>query len=996
MRAFIYCILPYVFLMKAALVLMIFVSFSLILSTAYAETRAFISDPSKDGWASENTADKTGNFINIGNVMLASGEYQVRRGFLYFDTSSIPSNAIISDATLKVYGANYANSCRNAGNIKIYPCNFSPLSKDDYNACVNNAANSAVLDLREGMRIRSASVKIDSSIIAAGGYTQIMLKSRNEQCEEKNTGTYARICADGMSETGCTEMKKPVLEVTYTVPVEIISADVSNACPVETETVDVLCRSSVTNVNCIGARIGDAECVWDEASGSTWENDVALFKNCAVGAATNSVCGAGSREVLCYVKDACKQTGTNKTAAIDVQAESLPCNERADQSECEADDICSWAPFCSGTKNSSQQSECIPKESDPDYQCKANSCGAECDGSVGCPPKLVGDLCKYSGVCDQENTCTCSYTDQYCPQAGTTRIETDGTTTCYYGVQACESVGCSLSTCTLEAGETCSAAGGCVIDTCSDEVKNNDETDIDCGGSCDACADGKACLTSNDCSSENCVNGTCEVGNDPPVLTSISASPYVVNNSQTVNVSSVASDPDGNRISLECGSSAGAHDLCFDVGAVQQNPSCSFASPWTDSAVHTIYCRVFDNHTMYSDEKTANITSTNATCVPKTCADLRRVCGNAGDACGTALNCGTCPTDKVCTSSGQCAQRTSSATTDLKKGESAQIQSSKYSGMTITVNEITIPSQQETYETCIVQNVDVTIEAESPALSENYKLSRYPVAPNYIRKGTTLIKFLYPGYDAASNKIAYFQISDNCTNVPGFVCGSDNKGYLNACDAESAGIQYAEGPCQGKCYAISNPCALTNSPTCTIKPSLTEVTCGSSQCKIGACTVCGNKDQACCTGDTCNVDASLNCVPFGTLGEERCMQLSACGSDGEVCCSAPGFACESDLVCYIGKCRRGIDLINCKDPNTNCGAENQLCCPPDNVCNSGLVCDIGRCKVSSSGTCGDGTCNVGENTVTCALDCQPLSQQNTAGSATGGDFLSRLIELIFK
>ncbi len=41
--------------------------------------------------------------------------------------------------------------------------------------------------------------------------------------------------------------------------------------------------------------------------------------------------------------------------------------------------------------------------------------------------------------------------------------------------------------------------------TCKDEVKNSDETDVDCGGSCTAnCADGLACNENADCQSNNC------------------------------------------------------------------------------------------------------------------------------------------------------------------------------------------------------------------------------------------------------------------------------------------------------------------------------------------------------------------------------------------------------------------------------------------------------------------------------------------------------------
>ena len=44
---------------------------------------------------------------------------------------------------------------------------------------------------------------------------------------------------------------------------------------------------------------------------------------------------------------------------------------------------------------------------------------------------------------------------------------------------------------------------------CSDKIKDGDETDVDCGGGCGACADGRACRAANDCAGKSCVSGTC-------------------------------------------------------------------------------------------------------------------------------------------------------------------------------------------------------------------------------------------------------------------------------------------------------------------------------------------------------------------------------------------------------------------------------------------------------------------------------------------------------
>jgi hypothetical protein len=44
--------------------------------------------------------------------------------------------------------------------------------------------------------------------------------------------------------------------------------------------------------------------------------------------------------------------------------------------------------------------------------------------------------------------------------------------------------------------------------TCSDRVRNGDETDVDCGGSCGGCAPGGGCVSDGDCQTR-CVAGVC-------------------------------------------------------------------------------------------------------------------------------------------------------------------------------------------------------------------------------------------------------------------------------------------------------------------------------------------------------------------------------------------------------------------------------------------------------------------------------------------------------
>ncbi len=85
----------------------------------------------------------------------------------------------------------------------------------------------------------------------------------------------------------------------------------------------------------------------------------------------------------------------------------------------------------------------------------------------------------------------------------------------------CVSNTCGPKLCTGDSdcqnGKCDTATGAC--SSCSDRLKNGDETDIDCGGTiCGACESGKNCLENTDCLSMNCTNKTC-TGTDLECLT---------------------------------------------------------------------------------------------------------------------------------------------------------------------------------------------------------------------------------------------------------------------------------------------------------------------------------------------------------------------------------------------------------------------------------------------------------------------------------------------
>jgi hypothetical protein len=54
-------------------------------------------------------------------------------------------------------------------------------------------------------------------------------------------------------------------------------------------------------------------------------------------------------------------------------------------------------------------------------------------------------------------------------------------------------------------------AGACVAPSCSDGIVNGSESDVDCGGpDCPRCADGRACAGDNDCVSRVCTGAACQ------------------------------------------------------------------------------------------------------------------------------------------------------------------------------------------------------------------------------------------------------------------------------------------------------------------------------------------------------------------------------------------------------------------------------------------------------------------------------------------------------
>ena len=162
---------------------------------------------------------------------------------------------------------------------------------------------------------------------------------------------------------------------------------------------------------------------------------------------------------------------------------------------------------------------CDDGNDDPTDNCTGDCQIAKCgDGQLG-----PGEYCDDGNEVDDDD-CT-----NDCGPVGCGNGVVDGNEDCDDGNKidsdACLS-SCKLAECgdgfIQEGVETCDdgnsndndfCTNSCVpgdMGGCADNEQNGDETDVDCGGGCSPCGDGKSCAGNEDCSSGQCSGGTCE------------------------------------------------------------------------------------------------------------------------------------------------------------------------------------------------------------------------------------------------------------------------------------------------------------------------------------------------------------------------------------------------------------------------------------------------------------------------------------------------------
>jgi hypothetical protein len=341
--------------------------------------------------------------------------------------------------------------------------------------------------------------------------------------------------------------------------------------------------------------------------------------------------------------------------------------------------------ICNAMKMSCVASTCddgIKDGSETDVDC-GGSCPTKCRASQSC---AVDADCAPPSTCDPTHHCSAAQCmngikDVDNPSANPpTFAETD--VDC--GGMVCAP--CALGKLCL-AGSDCQSGfcnaqtKMCVADQCHDGVKDGAETDIDCGGACHKCADGKMCGVAGDCASAGAIcdpAGVCCVPQSTAMLCGTNNCGSLINNCMQTVVcgnnggacASAAQACVNNRCcdtmdtvcNGRCGMVTNACGQTFDCGGCAAGSHCDSGlhSCCTDpsTACGAQPCGTIMNscgQTVQCGNAGACADSTNYTCMSDACCKTAAfacsgvpACHNVDDGCGNSYTCGSCSGVQVC------------------------------------------------------------------------------------------------------------------------------------------------------------------------------------------------------------------------------------------------------------------------------------------------------------------------------------------------------------
>jgi hypothetical protein len=614
---------------------------------------------------------------------------------------------------------------------------------------------------------------------------------------------------------------------------------------------------------------------------------------------------------------------------------------------------CKVATDCPGTDDDCQQRTCTAGVCDVSFtangtptttqttgDCQKSLCDGAGNASVvndDTDPLVDGDPCT-------DDVCTAGVPSN--PPAAAKTPCSSGTATMCDGAGHCveclASTDCTSGICT---------ANVCLSAVCSDNVKNGNETDVDCGGACLPCADGKVCAAAADCQSGVCsgtTTKTCQV----PVCTDAAKN--------------------GTETDVDCG--GGVCPKCAPLKKCSVNADCTGGqcsgsvclATCTDAVKNggetDVDCggaacpKCVDGKVCTVNADCTNGKCTAGMCTAPSCTDLVKNGLETDVDCGGPM-CGKCAVGKVCIASGDC--------------QSSNCQAGMCAASTCT--------------NVIKDGSETDVDCGGPSCP------KCPLGKVCGVNGDC------QGGNCASNVCT----APSCTDTikDGTETGVDCGGGACPTCADGQGCM-VNGDCtSGLCKA--GVCA---TPTCTdtIKDGAeTGVDCGGTcpACPSGqGCLVVTDCQSLVCSGNVCQAPS---CTDVTKNGLETDVD---CGGSGGCPKCIDGKTCLANGDCQSGSCGGGFCLApTCADGVHNGGETDVDCggaCPGKCVdgknCSVAGDCQSGVCAggVCAAPGCTDGLKNGAETGIDCGGTCAAcpiVSATTPADGATGVPVSSTIV-----
>ena len=646
---------------------------------------------------------------------------------------------------------------------------------------------------------------------------------------------------------------------------------------------------------------------------------------------------------------------------------------------------CRFASDCNSGVCAPDSSTCAAP-SCTDGRQNGDETGVDCGGSCS-TACLVGDGCASDDDCAGDDVCRAGMCrpDQ-CNDGVKNGTETD--VDC--GGDVCAPCGtvkdCSTESCGCSSGSDC-ATGVCELSsftcvataTCSDGVQNQDETDVDCGGSCESCPAQSACTADADCGSGSCVDGAClagtcdnqtQDGDETGVDCGGSCAPCAAG-------TECISDADcASRVCTESG--ACAEPTCSDGvrNGRESGVDCGAESECGPCAVDAQCGDDYDCQTFVCDAQTN-------TCMAATCTDAVQNGDETGVDCGG--NCGPCAAGTACSDAADCA---SGVCTDAGECAAPTCSDGTRNGNETGVDcggtcpdgcpngaacELRTDCQSEQCVTNVCIADHCNNDSLDAALGETGVDCGGPdcaACPD--DAGCTEGSDCHSGV-CVNGACAAPTCSDNFQNQDetGVDCGgSCPEGCAAGADCSEAG-DCASGVCStGKCQVGTCSDGVQNQDE-------TDVDCG------GACDGCGSDDGcwsdgcACASGEDCASGicggSTGACNPETTTctcAAPSCTDALQNGAETDTDCGGSCDPCPEGAGCSVsGDCQSGVcsggacqaptcsdSVANGQETGTDCGGPTCGACADGQGCLEDRDCTSGFCNTETQ-TCAPASCN---------------------------------------